>query len=94
MIPVSYTHLDVYKRQALTENSYVVDVSHSGPAGLQLALNGGYDAVLLDVMLPGMDGFAIVHALRRQSAVPVLMLTAKDKVEDRVRGLQLSLIHI
>jgi len=77
-----------YLRKALTENSYVVDVSHSGPAGLQLALNGGYDAVLLDVMLPGMDGFAIVHALRRQSAVPVLMLTAKDKVEDRVRGLQ------
>lgn len=77
-----------YLRKALTENSYVVDVSHSGPAGLQLALHGGYDAVLLDVMLPGMDGFAIVHALRRQSAVPVLMLTAKDKVEDRVRGLQ------
>ena len=77
-----------YLRKALTESSYVVDVAHSGSDGRHLALDGHYDLVLLDVMLPGMDGFAVLRELRRAKNVPVLMLTARDKVEDRVKGLQ------
>jgi two-component system copper resistance phosphate regulon response regulator CusR len=53
-----------------------------------LATEGQYDLVLLDVMLPGLDGYAVLQELRRGKHVPVLMLTARDEVEDRVRGLQ------
>ncbi|ENO87887.1 heavy metal response regulator transcription factor [Thauera linaloolentis] len=77
-----------YLRKALTESSYIVDVAHGGIEGRYLALDGHYDLVVLDVMLPGLDGFALLRALRREKHVPVLMLTARDKVEDRVRGLQ------
>lgn len=77
-----------YLRKALTENNYVVDVAHGGIDGRHLALDGQYDLVLLDVMLPGLDGFAVLRALRREKNLPVLMLTARDKVEDRVKGLQ------
>jgi two-component system copper resistance phosphate regulon response regulator CusR len=77
-----------YLRKALTESSYVVDVAHSGPEGRYLAIEGQYDLVLLDVMLPGLDGFAVLRELRRDKHIPVLMLTARDKVEDRVKGLQ------
>ena len=77
-----------YLRKALTESSYVVDVARSGTEGRYLAIEGHYDLVLLDVMLPGLDGFAVLRELRRDKHVPVLMLTARDKVEDRVKGLQ------
>ena len=77
-----------YLRRALTESSYIVDVAHSGTEGRRLANDGHYDLVLLDVMLPGLDGYAVLRELRRDKHVPVLMLTARDKVEDRVRGLQ------
>ncbi|PKO56849.1 MAG: DNA-binding response regulator [Betaproteobacteria bacterium HGW-Betaproteobacteria-21] len=77
-----------YLRRALTESSYIVDVAHSGTEGSFLATEGQYDLVLLDVMLPGLDGYAVLRELRRGKHVPVLMLTARDKVEDRVRGLQ------
>jgi two-component system copper resistance phosphate regulon response regulator CusR len=77
-----------YLRKALTESSYVVDVAHSGVDGRYLAIEGHYDLVLLDVMLPRLDGFAVLRELRRAKNVPVLMLTARDKVEDRVKGLQ------
>ncbi len=77
-----------YLRKGLAEaGGYRVDVSHHGVEGLHLATEGNYDLVLLDVMLPGMDGFEIVSTLRRSRDTPVLMLTARDRVMDRVRGL-------
>jgi DNA-binding response OmpR family regulator len=70
------------------EESYQVDRAETGDDGLYLAEQGIYDLVVLDIMLPGMDGFSVVEQLRKKSInVPVLMLTARDGVEDRVRGL-------
>ena len=77
-----------YLRKGLTENGYVVDVAADGIDGRHLAVNGEYDIVVLDVMLPGLDGFAVLKAIRATKDVAVLMLTARDQVEDRVRGLQ------
>ena len=77
-----------YLQKGLMENGYVVDVARDGIDGKHLAIEGDYDLVLLDVMLPGINGFGVLEALRRTRNVPVLMLTARDKVEDRVRGLQ------
>lgn len=77
-----------YLKKALTENSYVVDVALGGREGRHLALEEPYDLVVLDVMLPGLDGFAVLRELRRKKKVPVLMLTARDGVADRVKGLQ------
>ncbi|NML17070.1 heavy metal response regulator transcription factor [Azohydromonas caseinilytica] len=77
-----------YLRKGLSENGYVVDVAHDGIGGVHLALEGGFDLVLLDVMLPGIDGFAVLRALRAVRNTPVLMLTARDAVDDRVKGLQ------
>ncbi|MES3009757.1 MAG: heavy metal response regulator transcription factor [Pseudomonadota bacterium] len=77
-----------YLQQGLGENGYVVDIAHDGIDGRHLATEGEYDLVLLDVMLPGVDGFGVLSALRRVKSTPVLMLTARDKVEDRVRGLE------
>ncbi len=77
-----------YLRQGLSENGHVVDVARDGAGGLQLALGGGYELVLLDIMLPVLDGFAVLQAIRSKNRTPVLMLTARDAVEDRVRGLQ------
>lgn len=78
-------------RQGLTENGYVVDVINDGDDGLHLARTGGYDLLILDVMLPGRDGWSILAALRQDGCqTPVLFLTARDAVEDRVRGLELG----
>jgi len=77
-----------YLRKGLTENGYVVDIANDGIDGLHLAINGDYDILVLDVMLPGVDGFGVLKALRASKGTPVLMLTARDRVEDRVRGLQ------
>ncbi|MBE7416581.1 MAG: heavy metal response regulator transcription factor [Ideonella sp.] len=77
-----------YLHRGLSENGYVVDVARDGIAGRQLATEGEYDLVLLDLMLPGIDGFGVLKAMRAKGNRPVLMLTARDKVEDRVRGLQ------
>ncbi|MGY2001434.1 response regulator transcription factor [Blastococcus sp. SYSU DS1024] len=74
--------------RGLTEAGHAVDAVADGPAGLARAATGSYDAVVLDVMLPGMDGFAVCVALRdRRVWTPVLMLTARDAVPDRVQGL-------
>lgn len=80
--------LAAYLRQGLSESGYVVDVAYDGIDGRHLATEGEYDLVLLDVMLPGVDGFGVLSAVRKLKNTPVLMLTARDKVEDRVRGLQ------
>jgi len=63
---------------------------HTGPEGLERALEGGYQAVILDCMLPGMDGFEVLRRLRRASAVPVLVLTALGDESDRIVGLELG----
>src|SRR5512137_1555841 len=62
---------------------YAVETAHTGPEGLERALTEDWQAVLLDVMLPGMDGFELLKQLRRTSAVPVLMLTARGEEADR-----------
>jgi DNA-binding response OmpR family regulator len=74
--------------RVLAEEGHVVDVTPDGPGALSLASTDGLDLIILDVMLPGMDGFQVCRSLRtggRQT--PVLMLTARDTVDDRVRGL-------
>ena len=69
-------------------NGYTADVCHDGESGLDNALSGIYDVVLLDVMLPKMDGFTVLRNLRSAgNAVPVLMLTARSELSDRVEGL-------
>jgi two-component system OmpR family response regulator len=74
--------------QALVEEGHAVDVVGSGERAIDAARTSAYDLVLLDVMLPGMDGFTTCRRLREHGAgMPVLMLTARDDVDDRVRGL-------
>lgn len=78
-----------YLARGLGEHGYAVDVARDGREGLSFAQAGEHDAVLLDVMLPRLDGFQLVEALRRQGRrTPVLMLTARENVDDRVRGLR------
>ena len=75
-------------RRGLEAESYAVDVAGDGETGLQRALSGQYDVVILDRMLPKRDGLSVLRALREQgSTVPVLLLTARSAVEDRVAGL-------
>ncbi|GAA5182888.1 heavy metal response regulator transcription factor [Niveibacterium umoris] len=78
-----------YLRQGLSEAGFVTDLVRDGLDGLHLGLSGDYDLMILDVMLPGMDGWTLLQAIRRNDkATPVLFLTARDQVEDRVRGLE------
>lgn len=77
-----------YLRKGLTEEGYVVDVAHNGVDGLHLAMEADYDLLVLDGMLPGIDGLGLLAALRQSKQTPVLMLTARIRVEDRVKGLQ------
>jgi len=77
-----------YLRQGLSEQGYGVSVAADGIDGQHLALHHDFDVVILDVMLPGLDGFALLKALRAVKSTPVLMLTARDSMEYRVRGLQ------
>lgn len=77
--------------QGLTENGFVVDVAANGEDGLHLARTGEYDLILLDVEIPGPDGWQILSELRRAGRqTPALFLTAHDSVQDRVRGLELG----
>ena len=77
-----------YLRKGLTEEGFVVDVAHNGVDGLHLAMESDYELLVLDGMLPGIDGLGLLAALRQSKQTPVLMLTARVRVEDRVRGLQ------
>lgn len=80
-----------YLRQGLREAGFAVDLAHDGQEGLHLALEGEHDLLILDVMLPGMDGWQVLTQLRlRHKTMPVLFLTARDQVEDRVKGLELG----
>jgi two-component system copper resistance phosphate regulon response regulator CusR len=76
-----------YLYRGLSENNCIVDVARNGIDGRQMALQNSYDVVVLDVMLPGLDGFGVLRELRVAKQVPVIMLTARDSIEDRVRGL-------
>jgi two-component system response regulator CpxR len=72
----------------LRREGFQPEFAHDGHSGLQRALDGGYDLVVLDVMLPGIDGFEILRRLRQQSHVPVIMLTARGDEPDRIVGLE------
>lgn len=75
-----------YLKRGLSEQGYNVDVAMDGIDGLHLASTGNYDAVILDIMLPGMDGISILKSLRPTNNTPVLILTAKDAVQSRLEG--------
>jgi two-component system, OmpR family, copper resistance phosphate regulon response regulator CusR len=79
-----------YLQKGLSENGFVVDTAQNGIDGLHLALSGHYDLIVLDVMLPGIDGWQVIRELRQEKATPVLFLSARGKVEDRVTGLELG----
>ena len=77
-----------YLRLGLTEQGYSVDLAMDGIDGLHMAVHQNYDAIILDAMLPGRDGFSVLRVLRETKNTPVLMLTARDGTADRVKGLQ------
>lgn len=80
-----------YLKQGLSEAGFVVDLARDGVDGLHLGRSGEYDLAILDVMLPGLDGWQVLEGLRRAGCgMPVLFLTARDHVEDRVKGLELG----
>jgi len=80
-----------YLKQGLSEAGFVTDLARDGIDGLHHASTGDHDLVVLDVMLPGINGWQVLEALRRAGRqTPVLFLTAKDEVEDRVKGLELG----
>jgi two-component system copper resistance phosphate regulon response regulator CusR len=77
--------------KGLSENGYVVDVARDGVDGLHLACSIEYDLIILDVMIPELDGWGVLSALRKEGRrTPVLFLTAMDSVDDRVKGLELG----
>jgi two-component system copper resistance phosphate regulon response regulator CusR len=79
-----------YLVKGLQESGYVADLARNGVDGLALALEHDYELIVLDVMLPQMDGWAVLSKLRERKQTPVLFLTARDDVADRVKGLELG----
>ena len=80
-----------YLKQGLSEAGFVADLARTGTDGLHYATSGEYDLLILDVMLPEIDGWTLLQSLRKSgNETPVLFLTARDKVEDRVKGLELG----
>ena len=77
-------------KEYLTREGFAVDFENEGRRGLERALKGEHDLIVLDVMLPGMDGFEILRRLRQESRVPVIMLTARGEDVDRIVGLELG----
>jgi two-component system, OmpR family, response regulator CpxR len=84
------TELCALLQEFLEREGFRVTSENDGHRGLELALAGGFDLVVLDLMLPGMDGFTVLKRLRARSRVPVLMLTARGEDEDRIIGLDLG----
>ena len=77
--------------RSLGEQGFSVEIAMDGPSGLELARSGGFDCLLLDVMLPGLDGFSLLQEVRAEGLdVPVIFLTARDALPDRIRGLELG----
>ncbi len=79
-----------YLEQGLSEHGYTVELAHTGLDGLHAAATGDHDLVILDVMLPGIDGFAVLSALRTSKQTPVLMLTARGQTDDKVKGFEMG----
>ncbi|MGI4856009.1 MAG: heavy metal response regulator transcription factor [Janthinobacterium lividum] len=79
-----------YLKKGLGESGYQVELARDGSDGLHLALNHEYQLIVLDVMLPGLDGWQIMRALRSRRDTPVIFLTARDQLPDRIRGLELG----
>lgn len=77
-----------YLKRGLTEQGYSVDAATDGLDGLHLASTGDYDAIILDIMLPGLDGISLLKSLRPSNNTPVIMLMAKDAVASRLEGFQ------
>ncbi|SEM92759.1 Response regulator receiver domain-containing protein [Paenibacillus sp. OV219] len=81
-------HLAEALSQILMKENYAVDVAHDGQEGLDHALSGIHDLILLDIMLPGIDGISLLKTLRRQgNPAPVILLTAKGEEPDKIAGL-------
>lgn len=78
------------QRDYLEINQFVVDIQHSGDAGLQCALQGSYDLIILDIMLPGMNGFEVCKQIRAVQNIPILLVSAKKEDIDKIRGLGLG----
>jgi two-component system copper resistance phosphate regulon response regulator CusR len=80
-----------YLKKGLVENGYNVDIANDGLEGIFAALNTNYDIIVLDVMLPKVDGWSVLKKIReKHQTVPILMLTARDAIEDKVKGLELG----
>jgi heavy metal response regulator len=79
-----------YLRKGLGESGYLIETAANGLDGLHLVQESDFDLIILDVMLPGLDGWQLLQVIRRKSQTPVLFLTARDAVEDRVKGLELG----
>jgi len=80
-----------FVRKGLEEQGFTVDVSHNGNDGYALATTQSYDAIVLDIMLPGRDGLSILRNLRKhKNAVPVIVLTARSELDERLEGLNLG----
>ena len=79
-----------YLKSGLTESGYVVDLARNGVDGLHLAREFAYDAIVLDVMMPQMDGWQVLKKLREHGDTPVLFLTARGELQDRIKGLDLG----
>ncbi|AWM79860.1 DNA-binding response regulator [Gammaproteobacteria bacterium ESL0073] len=80
-----------YLKQGLTESGYIVDLLHNGIDGLHHALTEEYDLIILDIMLPKLDGLAILKTVRHAGKqMPILLLSARDQVSDRVQGLEMG----
>lgn len=80
-----------YLAKGLRESGFVVDAVEDGETGLHLACSEDYDIIILDVMLPGRDGWSVVREMRRVGKqTPTLFLTARDAIDDRVKGLELG----
>ncbi len=83
--------IGMYLKRGLTEAGFVVDCANDGRDGLHLALTDRYDLIVLDVMLPGIDGWEVLREMRRvDKRTPVMFLSARDHVDDRVKGLELG----
>ncbi len=78
------------ERDYLELNGYQAEIAGDGITGLELGLHGAFDLILLDLMLPGMDGFAVCRRLREETDIPILMVTARREDIDKIRGLGLG----
>ena len=79
-----------YLRKGLSESGFVVDLARTGLDGQHMAISEDYDLIILDVMLPGIDGWRVMQEIRKTKDTPVLFLTARDAIDDRVKGLELG----